>query len=313
MELKLQLPTGKKKASIKDPRLLIILSPHKTGKTSAAMRLPNSLLIDLEDSSDYFDGTAINIKQEAIRNNCGMGKMYYAYAKEIQKANAANGKPIYDFIIIDTLTVLQEIARQKALIDYKSSVIGKSKVNKGETINDILKDVAQGAGYDFLYSAFNELFSLYQGLAGKCVIYLAHKKFDRKNRGTKEVEIVDIDLMGQLKGVIPSKVDAIGHLYRSSKKEYTNVLSFKKGDRDNVFGSRPEHLKEKSFIFSVYSPEKEDIVECNWDLVFTSLKNKNTKEMVETNEDYLPEYDDNNPVDSNINTESIEEVNEYPE
>jgi hypothetical protein len=287
------LPREVRKPTIKDPRTLIILSPHKTGKTSAAMMLPNSCLIDLENNSEYFEGMSINIKELATKNNKGMGNIYYAVAERIKKENLANnGVPIYDYIIIDTLTQLEKIARDKALVDWRSSVIGKAKIAKGEDIKDVLKDIGQGGGYDFLYSAFIEMFSLYHGLAGKCVIYLAHRKFDKKTRGTEEIEITDIDLAGKLRGLIPSMVDGIGHLYRSSKKPHTNVMSFCKADRDNVFGSRMPHLREKKFIFSVYDPKKEEIVECNWDQIFLSLANKNTSKMQEVDDEEFTTFKD---------------------
>ena len=289
------LPREVRKPTIIDPRTLIILSPHKTGKTSAAMMLPNSCLIDLENNGEFFAGMSINVRELASKNNKGMGNIYYAVAERIKKENFNNGVPIYDYIIIDTLTQLERIARDKAVVDWGNSVVGKSKIAKGEGIKDVLKDISQGGGYDFLYTAFTEMFSLYQGLAGKCVIYLAHRKFDKKTRGTEEIEIVDIDLAGKLRGLIPSMVDGIGHLYRSSKKPHTNVMSFCKADRDNVFGSRMPHLREKKFIFSVYDPKKEEIVECNWDQIFLSLADKSTTKMQEVDDEEFTTFKDPAP------------------
>ena len=76
-------------AKIKNPRNLIIFSKPKIGKTSALAQLPDSLIIDLENGSDYVDGRILKANSiEDIR----------AIGKAIEEA----GKP-YKYIIIDTI------------------------------------------------------------------------------------------------------------------------------------------------------------------------------------------------------------------
>ena len=50
------LPTQKTQPSLKDPKNLILFGLPKVGKTTALVQLPNALLIDLEDGSDYQSG-----------------------------------------------------------------------------------------------------------------------------------------------------------------------------------------------------------------------------------------------------------------
>lgn len=294
------LPTEIAKPKIVDPRLIVILSPPKTGKTSSCMQLPKSLLLDLEDNNEFFEGTAINIKQKALEYNLGLGTMLIKYAETIKKKNLELGKPLYDFIIIDTLTVLEEISRKKAFADFKNSNIGKSKTY--EHVKDVIKDLAKGAGYDYLYSAYNEMFSLFQGLAGKSIIYTAHKKIDKNKKGDEEIEITDINLTGQLKTMTTSRVDAIGHLYRSSKQPGVNVMSFQKNTEDTVFGSRCKHLRDKKFKFSVFNKDTDELT-TYWNLIFQSL-NETGQKMEEIQEDYISEIE---------NDVKKIEVSEYPE
>jgi hypothetical protein len=55
-----------------DPRTLVLLSNTKVGKTSSVLQLPNSLIVDLEDGSGYYEGTALNIKRMAIEQKTGI-------------------------------------------------------------------------------------------------------------------------------------------------------------------------------------------------------------------------------------------------
>ena len=87
-EKKIILPMEVAPAKIKNPRNLIIFSKYKVGKTSALAQLPDSLIIDLENGSDYVSGRILKANSvEDIR----------AIGKAIEEA----GKP-YKYLIIDT-------------------------------------------------------------------------------------------------------------------------------------------------------------------------------------------------------------------
>jgi hypothetical protein len=105
------LPTKKIPAEEVNPKNLIIFSKPKTGKTSLVAELPNCLILDLEKGSNYVD--ALKIKVES-----------FDHLKEIGKEILKQGKP-YDYIAIDTITALEEMATGYAEILYSQTPIGK--------------------------------------------------------------------------------------------------------------------------------------------------------------------------------------------
>ena len=123
----IKLPTQPIDAVTQDPKNLIIFGLAKAGKTTSLAQLPNNLILDLEEGSDYVQ--ALKIKASSVKE-----------IKEICTAIKEAGCP-YDFITIDTITALEDMAKPLALALYKKSPAG---------MNDALtKDVltiAHGAG-----------------------------------------------------------------------------------------------------------------------------------------------------------------------
>lgn len=123
----IELPKNKIPAETQDPKRLIIFSKPKVGKSTALANLPNCLCIDLENGGyDYID--ALKVKISSVKE-----------LKELCKAIIDAGKP-YQFIAIDTITVLEEMVKPLALKLYLDTPAG-SKF----TGDDIL-DAAMGAG-----------------------------------------------------------------------------------------------------------------------------------------------------------------------
>mgnify|MGYP000054835948 CR=1 FL=1 len=60
------LPTSIVQAVTKSPKNLVIFSKPKVGKTTLLSQLPDSLLIDLEDGSDYV--AAVKVKVTTIQD-----------------------------------------------------------------------------------------------------------------------------------------------------------------------------------------------------------------------------------------------------
>lgn len=123
----ISLPTKPIDAVTQDPKNLIIFGLPKAGKTTALSTLPNNLILDIEDGSDYV--SALKVKANNVKE-----------IKEVCEAIKEAGCP-YDFITIDTVTALEDLAKPLALALYKKTPAG---------MNDILtKDVltiAHGAG-----------------------------------------------------------------------------------------------------------------------------------------------------------------------
>ena len=275
----ISLPTSSVKPTTVDPTVLTILSNTKVGKTSSGLQLPNSLLIDLEDSTSFYEGTYLNLKKQSTIEGKGLGALLLETATAIQQANTEAGRPVYDFIIIDTLTVIEQIAKQKATFDYKKTLAGKNF-----TGSDVVSELPKGAGYVWYNKAFNDLINPFKGLAGKCLILFCHAKLSSITKDSTELDIKDIELSGKNKLAVTAFVDSIGLLYRHKKNKNQNIMTFKTSDDNLVCGSRSPHLRNKTFVFSEYNPTT-NVLTTHWDLIFTSL---GTNKQMEEIEDVQP-------------------------
>lgn len=113
----IELPKTKKPAEKQDPKNLLIFSKPKQGKSSALAELPGALCIDLEDGGyDYID--AVKIKANSVSD-----------IKEICKAIKEADYP-YQFIVLDTITALEEMVKPLALKLYTDTVAGSKFTGK---------------------------------------------------------------------------------------------------------------------------------------------------------------------------------------
>lgn len=247
------LPTQPVKVEQTNPRKLFIFSQPKVGKTALVADLPNSLLIDLEDGSEFVEAAKINVQRVAIDE----GKTILAVLKEISNA-LSKREHVYDYIILDTATALEDVALQLALINYKQSAIGKNF-----TGNDVLT-LPNGAGYLWLRNAFEQIYEKFDKYAAKCFILTGHVKAASINKEGKDLNAKDIHLTGKLKQIVCSGMDAIGFLYRN-KETNQNMLSFKTNEQDLATGARPPHLRGQEFVISELQG---DNIITYWDKIF---------------------------------------------
>lgn len=261
-EIQITLPTQKQKATVIEPKKMMIVAHPKVGKTSALVQLPNSLVIDLESSASYFDSSYIDVKKVASDNNIGLSKALLEVRKSIVSKNTEKGSPFYDFIIIDTTTVLEDIAKQIGLQQYKKSPVGKNF-----TGTDVLT-LPNGGGYLWLRNAFKALYDAFIDLSGKCTILVGHIKDASINKDGEDISAMDVNLTGKLKTLVCSDMDATGFMYRS-KEGNQNILSFQTKPNDLITGSRLNYLSNENFVISEMINGK---LKTNWDLIFPSLK-----------------------------------------
>lgn len=258
-----ELPTAVSKPTLTEPRFLVVYSKPKIGKTSSLMKLPKSLLIDLESSSGFYEGTAFDVtklSQELTKHPIVLLK---ELAAKIEEANKQNGSPVYDFITLDSATILEEYANLLATKNYKATTIGKNFTGK-----NVVNELAAGAGYNYLREAFEELYVPFTKLVGKCFILVVHTKDALLNKDGKDINTSDLNLTGKSKIITASKADGIGLMYRS-KTEGENILSFKGSETDITVGCRLPYLSQKEFVIS---KKEGDILTTNWDLIFPSIK-----------------------------------------
>jgi len=267
------LPTTKRVApAIIEPKRLVIFSHYKVGKTSNLGALPNSLIIDLEDGADSYACASLNIRRIATEDTDGnVLSALNLVISMLVKANTEAKKSVYDFIIIDTTSALELIARNFATYLYK-----QRPGNQYEG-NDVVLELPNGAGWDWLRSAFSRIYNPLQVLAGKSLILLGHVKSSSINKNGKDLQVNDIMLSGKLKQIVCSDAFGTGYMYRNyiraedgTLKTSQNILSFQTGELDLATGARSAHLSGKEFIISEKSLPDGPVV-TYWEKIFPSV------------------------------------------
>lgn len=237
------LPSEKAKASLVNPRTIVIFSQKKTGKTSALAELEDNLILDFDGSCGYYDAMSINIQDLDTLDN-------------FSKALHTSGKK-YKYITIDTVTGLKEkILNQLAVRAYNKDE------SKNEDLNFDIDKLAFGRGQVYKREA---LFRMMEFLTKYCNTLIIVGHVADKSVTTTGQTVKDLNLEGKLKDILAYRVDAIGYLYRNSEKPNSNILSFAHSD-EVLGGSRSKHLRGKEFEISTLD-ENGDIV-THWDKIF---------------------------------------------
>lgn len=194
------------------------------GKTTLVSLLPDCLLLDLENGSDFVE--ALKIKANSL-----------AELKEIGTKIIEAGKP-YKRLAVDTITKLESWAEELATTMYKETPIGKNF--KGKSVLEL----SNGGGYFWLRLAFEKLKNYLETLSDE-IIYIAHLKDKLIEVAGKEVAAKDLDLTGKIRSITCANADAVGYLYRKGE---SIIVTFKSSD-EITCGSRCDHLKGQEFEF----------------------------------------------------------------
>ena len=101
------LPTSKIQPTETEPRVLVIFSKPKSGKSTALSLLDNNLILDTEKGTAYIE--ALKVDVSSVKD-----------ILEVCKQVKAAGCP-YKYITLDTLTSLEEILQPYALSLWKKS------------------------------------------------------------------------------------------------------------------------------------------------------------------------------------------------
>lgn len=243
------LPTERRKATDYNPSLMILFGKPKNGKSTIVASLENNLIIDLEDGYRALDAMVVQARSAADIFNI---------KSAIEQKNQENGgKPFYRFITIDNATRLEEMSltyaahlyRQTpmgASYGYKKDKIGNLLMENGKKVIDPKADVRQlpnGAGYKYLRDALQEMINMFKPLCSTLIL-VCHTKDKQINKNDEETTEMSVDLAGRLADIICGVADAIGYVSRQGNK---TLITFKGGD-NNIKGSRPLHLREKTFV-----------------------------------------------------------------
>lgn len=240
----INLPTTKIKATLQDPRYLIVFGKAKVGKSTAVAALEDNLIIDLEGGYKYID--AMKVEARSVND-----------LKEIAKAVKEAGCP-YKFITLDTITALEDIVKPLALKLYLDTPAGSKFTGK-----DVL-DAPMGAGYMKIREAIELVIDMFSKVAPN-IILVCHVK-DSAIANT-DVTAKVIDLTGKTGRVLASRSDAIGYLLRDD--DSNTILSFNSNDKFVDCGSRPEHLRNKDIVLG--EMQEDGTIDYHWERIFPSL------------------------------------------
>ena len=250
------LPLAKVPAAHKSPKNLIVFSKPKVGKTSLFSHLENALLLDLENGTDFID--AMKLKASNVEE-----------IKAIGEEIIAAGRP-YKYIVVDTITALEDICIPYAELLYSRTAMGKSWFKRGADGNltqdsgkvmyGSILNMPMGAGYAYQREAFTKMIEFIKTWAPR-VILVGHVKDVVLDKAGADVNAMDLDLIGKQKRITASQSDAIGYLYRKGNQ---NILTFKTTDEISC-GARPEHLRNAEIVVSEMIDDK---LVTYWDRVY---------------------------------------------
>lgn len=241
------LPTQRTPASTGNPRTLMLYSNPKCGKTTILAGLDGNLIVDLEGGAEFVEA----MKVEADT---------FPKLRAVISALLQPDAPKYDYISLDPITQLEDIALELATEMYMKTPYGK-----GFDIEEMgsLLNLAKGAGYYWLRLAFKKIVFQFKGVAGKGLILSGHVREKLLEKDGKEVAYIEIDLVGKLRSIISGHSDAIGLIYREGKD---CIVSFQRTGEQVITGSRPTHLENTVFVLST---KKDDgSIETFWDQIY---------------------------------------------
>lgn len=257
--MKITLPTEKRKATKVNPETMIWFANPKVGKTTLLTNLKDTLIIDLENGSSFFDAVVIDVMGEAKANSVSPIDYLKQIAITIQDANTEKGEFVYKRIALDTVTALEHIVLPLANKMYQSTSMGKnwapSKASPDVTY------LANGAGYRYTRMALLTVINLFKDLC-ETLIIIAHVKDKNVGVAGEEANERMINLTGAMASILASKVDAVGYMFRRGRK---TVLSFASSE-GTVAGGRCAHLTNKQF--DVIVSDKDNNLTFNYDGLF---------------------------------------------
>jgi Cdc6-like AAA superfamily ATPase len=236
----MELPSTKSPPLTKDPRILILYGAPKVGKTTELAKLPDCLIVDCEDGTDYV---------EALRIKCRTLEEVEAVATELRKRVKESGKPAYKYVALDTVSTLEDWCEVRATQNYKNSTIGKNFTG------DSVLTLPQGGGYLYLRLALTEILGQFSGTTSRLII-VGHLRDKFLEKGGVESTYKDLELTGKLRSIVCSKADAIGYLYRDPKDSNGALKVSFQTLEGIIAGSRCEHLRGKILPFdwnTIYS------------------------------------------------------------
>jgi len=249
------LPKKKIISTRVNPKTMVLFSQPKTGKTTIVSELKNSLIIDLEEGSDFVDAVKIDILKEARKENVLPIIKLKELISEISKANEENKGYVYKYLIIDTVTALEKVVLPLANKLYRDTPMGRNW--EGDDVTTL----PNGAGYKYTRDALQLVINEIEVLCDTVIILGHTKDKDIEKKGELITER-SLDLTGKSSAILCSQVDAIGYVYRDENK---TIIDFKPS-LNYIIGSRSEHLKDQKIV--VAESDETGKITVDWSKIF---------------------------------------------
>lgn len=252
----IELPKTKAKASRRDPKSMVIYSQPKMGKTTILSGLDNCLIIDLEKGSYFVDALVVDILKISEEEEKLPVVVLKKLINKIAETNKAEGKKVYKYIAVDTVTALEDIVLPLANKMYRDTPQGKNWVGNDVTL------LPNGAGYRFTRLALSTILNEIKELCDTFII-LGHVKDKLVEKEGKEMNERSLDLTGKSSSILCSQVDAIGYLYREDNK---TIINFNNSSDSLLCGSRSPHLKGREIV--VATSDENNNLTIDWSQIF---------------------------------------------
>lgn len=241
------LPTTKTVSETKDPKNLILFGLPKAGKTTTLAQLPKSLLIDLENGSTYVSGYIMKAQTHVDLFNI-------AKALKTEEHD-------FKYVILDTVTALEDIALPYANELYRATPVGKDY----DPNTSVLK-LPMGAGYGYLREAMQTIIGWFEKVVEN-VILVGHVKDKMITQQGTDLNVKALDLSGKISNILSAKSDAICYVFRDPE---SNKLMANFGALNDVLcGSRLPQLSGKTICLSEHDDQGKLIT--HWETIYPSL------------------------------------------
>lgn len=251
------LPTKKSVKKTNDPKNLIIFGLPKAGKTTALSKLPDALIIDLENGTDYVDNCYV-VHANDFRE-------LHAVAKELTELKQ-NGTVPYKFLAFDTVTALEDMA-----IPLACARVKKTNPSFSGEPSDLF-NLPYGQGFVAHRNAVKEMISWFEPIIPN-IILTGHVKEKSLVEGGTDLNVKSLDLGGKLSNILSADSDAICYVYRDVE---TGNLMANFGDMNSVLtGSRIQSLAGKTILLAerIKNSDGNFDIETHWETIYPSLKN----------------------------------------
>jgi hypothetical protein len=246
-----ELPDKPIEPTMFSPERLLLYGPPKIGKTDILTWLPDTLILEgtprdiamyrtrwlpITDYKQFMDtGAAVMAKMARNREEGKLGKDVYPYR----------------FMAIDTMTDVEDIIIRHLTTETIAREKKRPADKQNKDVFDPLfsvMDLPYGAGVELVRNKMLNTIDSISMIAPRSV-YIAHVKDKLIGEiANQQVKVEEIALMGKLPGIVASRMDAIGFLFRD--KDNKLMVSFNTPGEKSSMKSRFKWLAGKTIPFS---------------------------------------------------------------